>query len=163
MLRKIVTLFQLPPNTSWTHFGKGEQKSKLLKRFNGDSRKFGFSVIENAPDAIVQTALASSTLFVQPSRYEGSSLTTLEAMTQSCLIVATPVGGIPDKIRHHQNGFLASEVTAQALADCIATAMESDSQELRDAARLHVLTHFSSVSTSQQYFELFQSRTASAV
>ena len=37
-------------------------------------------------------------LFVHPTRYEGSSLVTLEAMLHRRPVLATRAGGLPDKV-----------------------------------------------------------------
>jgi glycosyltransferase involved in cell wall biosynthesis len=57
-------------------------------------------------------------LFVHPTLYEGSSQVTLEAMAHRKAVVATRVGGIPDKIADGENGLLvpAGEVDAMARA-----------------------------------------------
>ena len=70
-----------------------------------------------------------ATLFVHPTLYEGSSLVTLEAMAHRRAVVATAAGGIPDKVRPGQNGWLVAPGDASALAAAISGAVS-------DAARL---------------------------
>ena len=64
-----------------------------------------------------------STLFVHPTLYEGSSLVTLEAMAHRRPVVASAAGGIPDKVRPGQNGWLVAPGDASALAAAISGAM----------------------------------------
>jgi glycosyltransferase involved in cell wall biosynthesis len=64
----------------------------------------------------------AASLFVHPTRYEGSSLVTLEAMAHRKAVVATRVGGLPDKVRPGENGWLVEADDAGALADTILTA-----------------------------------------
>ncbi|MGQ9481228.1 MAG: glycosyltransferase, partial [Chloroflexus sp.] len=45
-------------------------------------------------------------LFIHPTRYEGSSLVTLEAMIHRRPVVASAIGGIPDKVFPGRNGLL---------------------------------------------------------
>jgi glycosyltransferase involved in cell wall biosynthesis len=71
----------------------------------------------------------AASLFVHPTRYEGSSLVTLEAMAHRRAIVATRAGGLPDKVRPGENGWLVLPDDAAALASAIDDA-------LRDPARL---------------------------
>lgn len=120
----------------WVHFGSGPQEAALAAAASKQV-KLEFRNIRNASDAVVQASLAKARLFVQPSRYEGSSLTTLEAMTHGVVCVGTPVGGIPEKIVDGETGFLASDVTAAALADAIRRAWRgSDARVGENAARL---------------------------
>jgi glycosyltransferase involved in cell wall biosynthesis len=70
-----------------------------------------------------------ATLFVHPTLYEGSSLVTLEAMAHRRAVVASAAGGIPDKVRPGQNGWLVAPGDPSALAAAISGA-------LADPARL---------------------------
>ena len=47
-------------------------------------------------------------VFVHPTLYEGSSLVTLEAMVHGVPVVATRAGGLPDKVRPGENGWLVA-------------------------------------------------------
>lgn len=58
----------------------------------------------------------AASVFVHPTRYEGSSLVTLEAMGHRRAIVATRAGGLPDKVRPGVNGWLVPPDDAEALA-----------------------------------------------
>jgi len=70
-----------------------------------------------------------ATLFIHPTLYEGSSLVTLEAMAHRRAVVASAAGGIPDKVRPGENGWLVPPGDASALAAAISGA-------LADPARL---------------------------
>jgi glycogen(starch) synthase len=61
----------------------------------------------------------AATLFVHPTRYEGSSLVTLEAMAHRKAVVATTAGGLPDKVRPGVNGWLVAPDDAIGLGDAI--------------------------------------------
>jgi glycosyltransferase involved in cell wall biosynthesis len=64
----------------------------------------------------------AATVFVHPTRYEGSSLVSLEAMAHRKPIVATRAGGLPDKVRPGQNGWLVEPGDAAGLARALAEA-----------------------------------------
>ena len=64
-----------------------------------------------------------STLFVHPTLYEGSSLVTLEAMAHRRAVIASAAGGIPDKVRPGQNGWLVTPGDASSLAAAISGAV----------------------------------------
>lgn len=92
----------------WTHFGSGSQREAVWSIIGNASLVDRVSFVSGASDAEVQGALSRADLFVQPSRSEGSSLTTLEAMAHARFILATAVGGIPDKISSGVDGLLSS-------------------------------------------------------
>ena len=73
----------------------------------------------------------AASVFVHPTRYEGSSIVTLEAMAHRRAIVATKAGGLPDKVRPGENGWLVEPNDAQALADAITDAV-SDRRRLTE-------------------------------
>ncbi|MGY1831682.1 glycosyltransferase [Geodermatophilus sp. SYSU D01180] len=65
----------------------------------------------------VPALLPSFDVLAVPSRWEGLPLVVLEAMLAGIPVVATPVGGVPDAVRHEQTGLLvpvddAAELTA---------------------------------------------------
>ncbi|AWB90833.1 hypothetical protein C3E78_00495 [Aeromicrobium chenweiae] len=124
----------------WVHFGRGPMRDQLL---DSARRRLGLylQIVTDADDAQVQATLAKATYFVQPSRYEGSSLTTLEAMARAITCIGTPVGGIPEKLTDGVTGFLAEEATATSLADAIRRAMHAP-DDIGAAARKRVLQKY---------------------
>jgi glycosyltransferase involved in cell wall biosynthesis len=87
----------------------------------------------------------AATLFVHPTLYEGSSLVTLEAMAHRRAIIATRAGGLPDKVRSGENGWLVDPDNPVALAAAI-DAASRDPQQLEsmgETSRLFVERDFS--------------------
>ncbi|MFB7884618.1 glycosyltransferase family 4 protein [Microbacterium sp. NPDC056057] len=123
----------------WRHFGRGEAAD--LQNHAGAFERLTLEIVENAGDAQVQANVRAARLFVQPSRYEGSSLTTLEAMAHATICVATPVGGIPDKITDGVTGFLAAAPSPLAIRDAIRRARTSRI-DVGAAARRVVLSRY---------------------
>jgi glycosyltransferase involved in cell wall biosynthesis len=74
---------------------------------------------------------------VQPSHTEGLSNSILEAMAAGCAVVATPVGGTPEVVRHGETGWLtpASEPERLGAAICSLLAEPSRRRSLGAAAR----------------------------
>jgi glycogen(starch) synthase len=72
-----------------------------------------------ASDADLHAWYEAATVFVHPTRYEGSSLVTLEAMAHRRAIIATRAGGLPDKVRPGVNGWLVDVGGVDALAAAI--------------------------------------------
>jgi glycosyltransferase involved in cell wall biosynthesis len=63
--------------------------------------------------------LASSSIFILPSLWEGLSFALLEAMGAGLPIIATNVGGTPEVVSHEVNGLLVSPKNPEALAQAI--------------------------------------------
>lgn len=97
-----------------------------------------------ASDADLQAWYGTATLFVHPTRYEGSSLVTLEAMARRRAVVASRAGGLPDKVRPGENGWLVEPGDAAALASALEDA-------LSDRARLTTLGAKSRAIVEQEF------------
>jgi glycosyltransferase involved in cell wall biosynthesis len=61
----------------------------------------------------------AATIFAHPTRYEGSSLVTLEAMAHRRPVIATNAGGLPDKVRPGENGWLVPADDVEALTAAV--------------------------------------------
>lgn len=98
-----------------------------------------------------------SDLFAHPTLYEGSSLVTLEAMAHGLPVVASAVGGIPDKVVEGATGFLVQPGQPEQLASKMAwVATHPDEREAmgRAGARL-AAEKFSWERIAAQTLELF--------
>jgi glycosyltransferase involved in cell wall biosynthesis len=98
-------------------------------------------------------------LFVLPSRYEGMPNALLEAAALGLPLVATPCsGGVGEILQGVPGAWLASAITVEALADAIASGMQSLGEATETPARLHhaFLTAFERRRAVAGYAELFQ-------
>jgi glycosyltransferase involved in cell wall biosynthesis len=100
----------------------------------------------------------AATLFVHPTRYEGSSLVTLEAMAHRKAIVATMAGGLPDKVTPGENGWLVAPGDASGLAAAIeaATAEPAQLAAMGRRSRDRVEHDFAWSSLAGRYLELYE-------
>lgn len=80
------------------------------------------------------------TLDVQPSRTEGLSNSVLEGMASGAAMIATPVGGTPEVMRHDHTGWLVPVQNPPALGDAICRLLADPArrQRLGLAARAYV-------------------------
>lgn len=76
--------------------------------------------------------LQAAEFFLMPSRYEGFPIALLEAMALGKPIIAAAVNGIPEAIKHGENGLLFQSEDDRALAEAM-RALDGDRKE---AARL---------------------------
>lgn len=64
----------------------------------------------------VGALLASADVFLLPSRFEGFPNAVMEAMAAGLPVVASDVGGIPDLVRHGEDGFLHAADDVEGMA-----------------------------------------------
>jgi len=107
----------LPKDWGWLVVGEGPQRRALQARVEDlrDHIQFTGRVGEQALHALY----AASDIFLHPTRFEGSSLVTLEAMAHGLPVIATRAGGIPDKVQEGRNGLLVNPGDIGGLARAI--------------------------------------------
>jgi glycogen(starch) synthase len=135
----------LPHGWRWVHIGDGAARAAvqaaIARGIAGHAELRG-----NLSDAEMHSLLARATLFVHPTRYEGSPIAILEAMAHGLPIVASAVGGIPDKITPGETGWLVPPEDADALGAAIVGALRHAPAELAAIgarSRAAVIAHFS--------------------
>jgi glycosyltransferase involved in cell wall biosynthesis len=100
---------------AWVIAGEGPQGGRLRARLPAALSAhvhFAGRVDEGLLHALYERA----DLFLHPTRYEGSSLVTLEAMAHARAVVATRAGGIPDKVADTVTGLLVAPGDRASLA-----------------------------------------------
>ncbi len=122
----------LPSTWLWLLVGEGPQRRYLESRIRALKLTGHAELVGALDDTTLHNLYELATLFVHPTLFEGSSLVTLEAMAHSRPIVATAVGGIPDKVLRGRNGFLVPPGDVVELGDKIVLA-------LRDQSRLRAM------------------------
>jgi glycosyltransferase involved in cell wall biosynthesis len=122
------------PNTTlaacgwrWVIVGTGPFQTTLDKTIDAHGIRSHVLAIGRAPERDLHAWYEAATVFVHPTLYEGSSLVTLEAMAHRRPIVATTAGGLPDKVRPGENGWLVPPGDIEALADAIGAATSQSS------------------------------------
>lgn len=148
---------ELGDGWTWVLVGEGTLRDQL----QGLTRELGLGdhvIFAGAlDDAELHTLYTMSNLFAHPSLYEGSSLVTLEAMAHRLPVVASAVGGIPDKIVEGESGFLVppgEEATLGSKIACLANRPDVRSRMGQRGASL-AAERFSMESVAAQLEELF--------
>ena len=107
----------------WVLVGDGPERRRLqalVDRLSiGDRVRF----IGRTDDRTLHAWYEAADIFVHPTRYEGSSLVTLEAMLHRRPVLATRAGGLPDKVIPGRTGWLTEPSTPTALAGTLQQAL----------------------------------------
>lgn len=133
-LRSLHAEGRLPWGWLWVVVGDGPHRQELSRRvLYGDlAQRFrsGGSPASDlrrhvvmpgrVSEAVLHALYESADVFVHATRYEGSSLVTLEAMAHGLPVIATRAGGIPDKVVEGETGFLVEPGDVAALATRVA-------------------------------------------
>jgi glycosyltransferase involved in cell wall biosynthesis len=133
----------LPPRWAWVVAGTGPAAGSLVR---GLARPVAEHVLlaGRVDDGLLHALYERADVFVHGSRYEGSSLVTLEAMAHGRPVVATAAGGIPDKVLDGVTGRLVPPGEVPALADAIRDVLAQPERRRRmgEDGRAHVLARF---------------------
>jgi len=102
----------------------------------------------NAADVLVHPALADNLPNV-----------VLEAMACGTPCVGFPVGGMPEMVRVGRTGWLAGDVTAQALAEALDEALTAIERgvDLHSSCRAVAEAEYAASIQAQRYLRLFES------
>jgi glycosyltransferase involved in cell wall biosynthesis len=108
----------------WVLVGTGPFRADIERAVEAHDLGSHVLFAGHASDRDLHAWYEAAAVFVHPTRYEGSSLVTLEAMAHRRPIIATRAGGLPDKVRPGINGWLVEPDDPAALAAAIASAAD---------------------------------------
>ncbi|MGI8687235.1 MAG: glycosyltransferase family 4 protein, partial [Thermomicrobiales bacterium] len=137
---------QLPDGWRWLHIGDGAARPQVEEAITRAGIGAHATLLGRLSDEELHRTLATANLFVHPTRYEGSPLVMLEAMAHRLPIVASAVGGIPDKVIPDETGWLVPPDDPAALGVAIHSALGQPPAILRavgERGRARVLAYFS--------------------
>lgn len=106
----------LPADWGWWIVGRGQEETALRQQAVALGLADHLHLVGALNDQELHNLLPAMDLYLTPSLYEGSSIATLEAMSHRLPVVATAVGGLPDKVLPDQTGLLVAAGSAAALA-----------------------------------------------
>lgn len=153
------------PDTCLVMVGDGEMKESLI-RYVKRSRLLKNRVIfvGEILTAMVSKYYNASDILIISSRSEGTPNVLLEAFSSGLTVVSVPVGGVPEVIRHEENGIMASDIDATALSESIIRALNDRylCQRLGEAARRYAEENLSWKKTIEKYILMYQSVTNKA-
>ncbi len=120
LLRSIVEVEKTMPDVRVVIIGEGKEESRL-KDLAKELKLKEVHFLGKRKDLL--SVLEKSSLLVLPSREEGFGMVLLEAMHMGVPVVASDTGGIPEVVKHLQNGILVERENPEALSKGITTAL----------------------------------------
>lgn len=93
-----------------------------------------------------------------PSKWEGLPYTLLEAMSQGCIPVCSPVGGISWVLNHMENGILAVDCSEESVYEALKLAIDLSSEQCHQISNncLVSVRQFSINKTAKEYLCFYQ-------
>jgi glycosyltransferase involved in cell wall biosynthesis len=151
-LERLQAARSLPERWAWVVAGAGPQAKRLRSRLRGHLHLAG-----RVDEPLLHALYARADVFVHATRFEGSSLVTLEAMCHGLPVVATRAGGIPDKVVDGETGRLVEPGDVDALAEALRPLLASSEQrhEMGERGRQRVLARFAWSVLVERSLELY--------
>ncbi len=118
----------LPLQWRWLLVGHGKERQALEEAARSAGIADHVTFVGRLDDAELHSLYEEVDLVIHPTLYEGSSLVTLEAMIHRKPIIASGIGGIPDKVFTGRNGFLVPPGDVAALSAAIRNALHACAQ-----------------------------------
>lgn len=98
----------------------------------------------------------SADVIVLPSLLEGISISLLESMACSKIVVATRVGGNPEIIKNNKNGYLIKSEDVNSIVEIIKKIRKVNRLAIEKEARKTVVKYFKSSNMFINYYKIFK-------
>jgi glycosyltransferase involved in cell wall biosynthesis len=170
VLQALVRLHEgglLPARWRWVVVGEGGVRDALERRLLAlgiAARAAGRTpphehvrFLGRVVDELLHALYERADVFVHATRYEGSSLVTLEAMAHGLAVVATRAGGIPDKVVDGETGRLVEPRDVEALATALAELTDDAARRaaMGERARARVCERFAWPAIAERTLALY--------
>jgi glycosyltransferase involved in cell wall biosynthesis len=101
---------------------------------------------------------SAADVFITPSLEDNLPNTVMEALACATPVVAFNTGGIPDMVKHLENGYIAEYQNAEDMATGIEWLYQDENApEIQKEARRSILMHFSEAVIAEKHLNLYQS------
>jgi len=150
---------QLPIGWRWLHAGSGGELERLLALCAELGLGDNVRLLGKVADTDLHNLYALADLFVHPTLYEGSAIVVMEAMLHARAVVATRVGGIPDKVQPGVTGWLVPPANTSSLASAIIEAANVPSAVramMGAAGRQLILAHYTWPTVAARTIEVYR-------
>lgn len=136
--------------------GEGDQKTQLLSK--AQERGVSSRVHLIGYTHCARVWLKNAVALVIASETEGLPMVLLEAMQMKTVVIATPVGEIPEVLNHGELGFLAAACDQQSLTDCINRCIAEPEQVavMQQSAFRRFEKHYTAIVMAERYHAIYR-------
>ncbi|KUG21155.1 MAG: glycosyltransferase family 4 protein [Methanomicrobiaceae archaeon] len=136
--------------------GTGPLRGDVERRLSGCGMQEQVVVAGWIEDGDVPEYLNNIQIMVVPSYREGLPIIALESMACGCILLATPVGGIPDLIRDGRTGFLLPDNSPASIAAAVQRIVNRpDLSAIGRSARELIERHYTYDAAVERYRKVF--------
>tara|TARA_R100000935_G_scaffold16940_4_gene33457 strand:- start:18221 stop:19501 length:1281 start_codon:yes stop_codon:yes gene_type:complete len=107
-------------------------------------------------ERLMSVAYSAADVFVIPSLMDNLPNTVLESLMCGTPVIGFPVGGIPDMIKHGENGLLTKEISVDALVETLKEFLNNPERFGRQEIRNDAVQRYASEIQVQEYINLFK-------
>jgi glycosyltransferase involved in cell wall biosynthesis len=156
LLKAIPSVTEKYPNLKFVFVGGGPDKKIFIDLAH--KLKLDSHVVFLGQRSNIARLLASSDIFVLPSRREAFGLVNLESMLCGLPVIASRVGGIPEIIEDGKTGLLVAPENSQALSNAILKLVKSPKlrNDMGQAGQQRAITSFSAKTMAEKYQEIYE-------
>lgn len=108
-------------------------------------------------ELLMSVAYSAADVFVIPSLMDNLPNTVLESLMCGTPVIGFPVGGILDMVKHEENGYLANEISADALKHEIEKFLNNSNQLKANEIRKNAINKYDLNIQAQNYINLYRS------
>lgn len=147
------------PDVHLTVVGSGPDADRLRQRFLAEGLDGRFDLAGRIEPGRVPDVLSAQGVFLLPSRFEGSSNSTLEAMASGCVPILSRLPGITDEmVEDGESGILCAPGDWRAMGDAWSGLVRraADWERMRQAARERVVARYALERMGTAYARLFR-------
>jgi len=119
----------------WVVVGGGPYRAEIERQVSDHRLESHVIFAGRTSERDLHAWYEAANVFVHPTRYEGSSLVTLEAMAHRLPVIATVAGGLPDKVHPGVNGWLVEPNDTDGLSHAIVDAASNPTRLISMGAR----------------------------
>jgi glycosyltransferase involved in cell wall biosynthesis len=147
---------QLPAGWAWILVGEGPALAGVRSAVAAAGIAERVRLAGSLPDADLHSLASVADWFALPTLYEGSSIATLEAMAHGLPVIASRAGGLPDKVRDGETGYLVPPGEVEPLAAALVRAAGGDGPAMGAAGRRLCEAEFAWDIVVDRYVELYR-------